>query len=447
VVFSNAERLVALVNDLLDISRIESGRIQLKSETVDLEQVTKTVVVSMQQKIKEKEQRLSVDIDRGAARVQGDKDKLVQVLTNYVSNAYKYTQAGGEIRISASRQGDFARVAVSDNGYGISPEDQARLFTRFYRVDNAMTREIGGTGLGLSIVRQLIELQGGEVGVESAPGAGSTFTFTVPLAEKPAQSLPEAVPPPLPPQVTQITQTILVVEDDPDIANLIAHYLQKAGYRVRISHSAEEALVNLEKDLPDLITLDIDLPGTRGDEFARQLHAHPLTSDIPILIISVFVDSSTGVQLGAFVLPKPIDQEQLVATVGNILQNAHPGPVLVISDDASVRSLLKSALTEQGLTVEMAASGEDGLAQARAHHPGLILLDLQMPGMDGFTVLQALKENSAVSGIPVITMTVSADLTPNTRARVLAMGASDLIARPFNLDMLVEEIRLFLTAQ
>jgi signal transduction histidine kinase/DNA-binding response OmpR family regulator len=444
IVFNNAERLVALVNDLLDISRIESGRIQLKLETVDLNEIVQTVKLSMQQKIKEKGQSLSIDIDPQATSVTADKGKLVQVLTNYVSNAYKYTQQGGDLRIEIRRQGDFARVAVQDNGFGISPEDQARLFTRFYRVDNSMTREIGGTGLGLSIVKQLIELQGGAVGLESAPGKGSRFTFTVPLAEWPAQNLPDAAPLPAKPGSGE---GILVVEDDPDIANLIAHHLHKAGYNVRISHSVEEALLNIESNLPDLITLDIDLPGAQGDELARQLHADPVTRDIPILIISVFVDRSTGVELGAFVLPKPIDQEKLVATVGHILQDSHQGPVLVIDDEAGVRSILESAIKEQGLDVETAAGGEEGLALAVTRRPGLILLDIQMPGMDGFAVLQALKENRAVADIPVIMMTGSSELTHQTRARVLAMGASDLIARPFNLDMLVDEIRLFLTAK
>ncbi len=188
IVYSNAERLVALVNDLLDLSRIESGRVQLKSEAVDLNEVVKTVVLTMQQKVQEKQQSLDVAVDPAACDVFGDRDKLVQVLTNYVSNAHKYTQDNGVIRIDISRLDDLARVAVSDNGHGIAPEDQARLFSRFYRVDNAMTKEVGGTGLGLSIVKELIELQGGTVGVESVLGEGSTFWFTVPLADRGADA-------------------------------------------------------------------------------------------------------------------------------------------------------------------------------------------------------------------------------------------------------------------
>jgi PAS domain S-box-containing protein len=182
IVHSNADRLVALVNDLLDLSRIESGRIQLKSEVVDLSQVVRTVVVTMQPKIQEKRQSLAVQVDPAATQVIGDNDKLIQVLTNYVSNAHKYTPEGGAIRLDVTQQGALAHIAVADNGHGIAPEDQQRLFTRFYRVDNAMTKVVGGTGLGLSIVKQLIELQGGEVGLQSALGEGSTFWFTVPLA-------------------------------------------------------------------------------------------------------------------------------------------------------------------------------------------------------------------------------------------------------------------------
>jgi PAS domain S-box-containing protein len=451
IVFSNAERLVSLVNDLLDLSRVESGRIQLKSEPVDLNEIVHTVVATMQQTIKEKGQSLSVSVDPAATNVVGDRDKMVQVLTNYVSNAYKYTQAGGDIRVEITSQGELARVAVSDNGFGIAPEDQEQLFTRFYRVDNSMTREIGGTGLGLSIVKQLIELMGGQVSVESALGSGSTFAFTVPLAAEAVQVAETAgvveAAAVLPSEMAQPGASILVVEDDPDIARLIAHHLQKAGYRVQVAHTAEEALAGLAEDLPKLITLDIDLPGMQGDELARRLQADPLTHDIPVLILSVFVDEPGGMQLGAFALSKPIDQEELLATVARMLQGPEQGPVLVIDDDPGVRRLLEAALEKQGFPVETAGDGESGLALAGEHHPGLILLDLSMPGMDGYTVLQALKDNQPTAEIPVIAMTGSPGLKATARARVLALGASDLVTKPFDLSMLVEEVKLFLDAR
>ena len=466
IVYNNAERLVALVNDLLDLSRIESGRIQIKLETVDLNEITQTVVVSMQQKIKEKGQDLQVEIDPAATLVTGDKGKLVQVLTNYVSNAYKYTQAGGKLRIAITRQGAFARVAVSDNGHGIAPEDQAKLFTRFYRVDNSMTREVGGTGLGLSIVKQLVELQGGEISLQSALGEGSTFAFSVPLAQPaeagaesseppPAEdlpaaaaisSLPAAVQPGLPAVNDQAPgAAVLIVEDDPDTARLIAHHLGKAGYAVRIAHSAEEALAGLEDDLPDLITLDIELPGMPGDELARRLQNDPLTADIPLLMLSVHDLAPGAEQFNAFALSKPIDQTELLQTVAQMLSANQPGAVLVIDDDADVRRLLQTALEKQGLQVQSAEDGPGGLKLAAENQPGLILLDLSMPGMDGFAVLRALKENQATAGIPVIAMTGSPNLQTTARARLLALGASDFIYKPFDMPALVAEIKLFIS--
>jgi PAS domain S-box-containing protein len=444
IVYNNAERLVALVNDLLDLSRIESGRIQLKSETVDLNEIVKAVVVTMQQKIQEKQQSLAVAVDPLATTVTGDKDKLVQVLTNYVSNAYKYTQQGGAIRIEVGRQGDMARVAVTDNGHGIAPEDQDRLFTRFYRVDNAMTKEVGGTGLGLSIVKQLIELQGGEAGVQSALGEGSTFWFSVPLAETQAVANPPkaavaaSVSAPL-----QAATSILVVEDDREVARLIAHHLQKAGYAVRVAHTAEDALASLAGDLPDLITLDIELPGMQGDELAQKLHADPLTSDIPVLVLSVLAGDAS-LQFGAYALPKPIDQEALLATVGRLLHETQHRSVLVIDDDPGVRDLLETALMDQGVEVETAPDGKSGLARAAERRPGLILLDLQLPGMDGLAVLQDLKSSPSTAEVPVIAMTGSPELKTTARARVLALGASDFVAKPFDIDRLVEEIKMFL---
>jgi signal transduction histidine kinase len=185
VVQSNADRLVALVNDLLDLSRLESGRVQLKIEDVDLGDVVDVAIRTLREMIAAKDQTLAVDVDPALPPVRADRDKTIQIVTNYLSNAYKYTPAGGRLRIEVARAETHARVSVSDNGYGISAEAQQRLFTRFYRVDNSDTREIGGTGLGLSIVKAFVELQGGEVGVESEAGKGSTFSFTVPFSKVP----------------------------------------------------------------------------------------------------------------------------------------------------------------------------------------------------------------------------------------------------------------------
>jgi signal transduction histidine kinase/DNA-binding response OmpR family regulator len=444
IVYKNAERLVALVNDLLDISRIESGRVQLNIEPVDLNEIVQTVTATMQHSIQDKQQILEAEFDSAATSVMGDKSKLIQVLTNYVSNAYKYTQIGGHIRILIERQGDFAYVSVSDDGYGISPKDQGQLFTRFYRVDNSMTREVGGTGLGLSIVKQLIDVMGGDVGVQSELGEGSNFWLTVPLAsdtepnhqeDDQAKSQDSA-------ELTQAN--ILIVEDDLDTANLIKHHLIKAGYKVRTALSAEDALKEISNEIPDLITLDVILPGMQGDQLANKLHNDPLTQNIPILILSVYADDLTRKQFGTYLLPKPIHQEELIKTVNHMLNEPHHGRLLIIDDDSDIGSLLRSELVKRGYEVCLVPDPENGLAHAEENEPSLILLNLNMSSNDDLKFLKKIKENPKTQNTPVIAMMGSSELKTDAQARFLTLGASDFIVKPFDMEKLVKEITVFI---
>ena len=447
IVYKNAERLVALVNDLLDISRIESGRVQLNIEPVDLNEITQIVTATMQQSIQEKQQILDVAIDPGAINVLGDKSKLIQVLTNYVSNAYKYTQPGGHISIQIQRQGEFAYVSIRDDGFGISQEDQARLFTRFYRVDNSMTREVGGTGLGLSIVKQLITVMGGEIGVESELGKGSNFWFTVPLAGKPEPIELEDTLSESKIKAGDTEADILIVEDDKDTANLIKHHLEKAGYKVRTAQSAEEALKKISQEIPDLITLDIVLPGMQGDEFAKRLHEDPLTEHIPILILSVYADDIDRMQFGAYLLPKPIPQDELIDTVNRMLGETHQGQLLIIDDDPDVGRLLSAELEKRGYKVCLEIDPERGLIHAAKNKPGLILLNINMSSPDSLGILKAIKENPEIMDTPVIAMIGSSELKTDAQARLLTLGVSDFIVKPFDIEKLITEINLFINNQ
>ncbi len=464
IVQKNADRLLGLINDLLDISRIESGRIHLKIEPVSLQEIVSLVVATMQPQLETKDQPLSVEIDPAASRVMGDRDKLVQVLTNLVSNAHKYSPEGRPIRIEVTRQNGFAHVAVIDKGFGISTEDQAKLFTRFFRVENSLTREIGGTGLGLNIVKSIVELHGGGISVVSRPGAGSTFAFTVPLAEESVAEETVETPPatleaeeavPVPAVATSDAmiggvRSILVVEDDADTARLIEHHLEKAGYEVDVASSGEQALQLLQWITPDLITLDLQLPGMDGFEFAATLAENPETHNIPVLALSVLQDeeqrdAAVGILKS---LPKPIDRQGLLDTVAEMLAEEDMRKILVVEDDPDVTRLLRTALAKQDLDVLSAGDGETGLRMAGQEHPGLILLDLHLPGMhlpgmDGFAVLHQLKQTPETAEIPVIIMTGSERLNPETRAKALALGAADVITKPFRLDQLVEEIKLF----
>ncbi len=445
IVESNADRLISLVNDLLDISRIESGRVELKMVIADVGEMITIVVATMEHLIEEKSQTLEVVVDPSLPLIKLDRDRIIQVLTNLVSNAYKYTQSGGHIRLAVEAAGAYVRFSVADNGFGISDEDQQKLFTRFFRVDSELTREIGGTGLGLNIVKTIIEMHGGEVTLDSKLGAGSTFAFTVPLMTGSESLAGEDIIEKV--RFSPEGRMILVVEDEKDIALLIRALLEKEGYSVETISSGEAAWEYLQKssDLPDLITLDIELPGMNGFELANKMAASPLTADIPILVISILGDDPQGEKLGLVQgLAKPVDRIQLLSKVSTMLGPAEAGgTVLMIEDHFQQQEELRVALEEQGFNVLHAVEGKTGLALAREEQPGLILLGMRLPDMDGPVILRTLKQTPETASIPVI---IASDegYQISERARALALGAADFMTGPFDLDVLLDEVKMFI---
>jgi PAS domain S-box-containing protein len=438
IVKQNVERLVALINDLLDVSRIESGRITLKLDSIDLRAIVEMVVATMRPLLEQKQQSLTVQMGPDLPHARGDHDRILQVVTNLVSNAYKYTPAGGAICVEASHSGDRVQIAVRDTGIGIAAEDIPRLFTRFFRVDSSLTREIGGTGLGLSIVKSIVELHGGSVAVQSAPGSGSTFSFDLPVADQAApQPAPVTAPEDVPDdQRAAGARTVLMVEDDETVTEAIAQSLGRAGYRIEAAGSAEAALGSLAAHRPDLIMLSVRLPGMQGLDRTSRLAEAPEIRDIPLLVLSIL-----GEPTGEATTPERVDEEQLLKQVHRALATPERGRVLVIDDEPAVRDLLVIALRKQGFDALEAPDGETGLALAARERPGLILLDLRLPGMDGFAVLQALKQSPATAEIPVIAVSGSTGLRLGARARVLSLGAADFVAKPFQVTELIGEIR------
>jgi PAS domain S-box-containing protein len=448
IVDANADRLIALVNDLLDISRIESGRVQLKLEPADVGEMMTIIVATMDHLIEEKSQTLELSVDQDLPQIELDRDRIIQVLTNLVSNAYKYTQEGGLIRVTVEQSDQFVHFAVADNGFGISEKDQEKLFTRFFRVDSALTRQIGGTGLGLNIVKTIIEMHGGEVSVYSELGVGSTFAFTIPfVSDRVATETGSDIESSAELRGSPKDRTILVVEDDKDIALLIRSHLQKVGYAVITAASGEDALAYLQasRQMPDLITLDIELPGINGFEFATKMAADPKMADIPVLVISIYGDDPRRDKLGLVqALAKPIDRQQLLNKVAGMLGPADAGgKVLIIEDDDQSQVELRTALTRQGFRVLQATDGKSGLELANREQPGLILLGLRLPDMDGTSILQDLKHAPETVDIPVI-IASSEGYQLSERARALALGAADFVTGPFDLDVLIEEVRLFI---
>jgi CheY-like chemotaxis protein/anti-sigma regulatory factor (Ser/Thr protein kinase) len=439
IIKSNADRLALLANDLLDISRIETGRIRLNLEFIHIGAISEEMATSLRGQIEEKGLGLKLDIPEGLPPVYGDRDRVTQILTNLTDNAWRYTPSGGQVTVSAQTIGNFLRVSVADTGIGIAPEDQEKIFTRFYRADHPLVQEVAGTGLGLSIAKSFVEMHGGEIWVESEPGQGSTFSFTLPLAEREQEAGEFSVPSP------SFSKRILVVEDEPDIAELIRYHLEGNGYRVTTAARGEEALAMAQHEKPDLITLDIRLPDIDGFEVLQQLKSDEETANIPVVILSIVPDREDGFRLGAVdYVTKPVDEGRLLSAISAILHKEDL--ILVVDDDRDTTRLVQEALGRAGFTVRAVSNGFEALAVARQEQPGLILLDLKMPGLDGYEILKHLKRDRATQEIPVVVVTGSFTDEEVKREKVLALGAAQFLTKPFAIDDFVEEIRRVLTS-
>ncbi|OQY26064.1 MAG: hypothetical protein B6I34_00685 [Anaerolineaceae bacterium 4572_32.1] len=441
IIRNNANRLTALINDLLDISRIESGRVELNLAPLDVSEVVEDVVSTLSAQIESKGLSLKVKVPDDLSLVHGDRDRLTQVLTNLVGNAYHYTLEG-EIAVIVSQMSDVIRVDVSDTGIGIAAGDQGKIWDRFFRASHPVVEKEGGTGLGLSIVRMFIEMHGGRIWVDSEVGRGSTFTFILPAlgAEGPViETVPEIASTFYPEQTTLDRKTVLVVEDEPDIASLIRHQLETRGYRVITAAFGDEALVKAQAEHPDLITLDILLPDQDGFSVLRQLKANPKTEDIPVVILSIVQDEESGLRLGAVdYLSKPIDEKRLIGSVKAILERQEQ--ILIAEDNPDTAGLLTQMLENYDFSTLVAVDGYEALAMARREKPGLILLDLRMPGMDGYEALVRLKRDAETCDIPIVAMSAHASDYSAEREKLLSLGAVEFLSKPFSVKELVVEL-------
>lgn len=441
IVKNNADRLVALINDLLDVSRIEAGKIELHREVLSLTPLIQEVAQSLRPQIEQKEQQLTLELSETLPTVLGDANRITQILTNLLSNAYKYTFRGGIITITTKpTENGYARVEVRDNGIGLSADEQDKLFTKFYRAKNPTTQQVGGTGLGLTITRSLVEMQGGKMEVTSTPGHGSTFSFTLPVAQRITQLLPPLVTPPS-------GGRILVVDDEPDIAHLIRRYLEHAHYEVLLAHNATQALHLARTEYPDLITLDILLPDADGFTVLEWLKSDSTTAHIPVIMLSMMDDSSQGKLLGAVdYLTKPIQERVLLERVGMILSDS-THMILVADDEVDLRHLIAGNLRRAGYEVIEAANGDEAVTLALQYHPGLALLDIKMPGIDGITALRTLRTESSTRNMPVIMMTASPGVLEESKSVVEALGGTTLLSKPCTIEELAMAIAQSITTR
>jgi PAS domain S-box-containing protein len=441
VIKNNADRLTALVNDILDISRIETGRLKLQMEPLDLCALIEGVVDNFEGQMVEKSLQLTLDLPTSLPPVRGDKDRVIQILENLTSNAWKYTPEGGKVTIQAKASDGSAQVDVIDTGIGIEEKDLPHIFDRFYRTEQAEVQALDGSGLGLSIVRMFVQLLGGKIWAKSEVDKGSIFSFTLPLAVD--TTVPSST------GVDATGPKVLVVDDDEHIVQLLRHQLEMDGYRVLTAQRGEDVLGLARGEQPALITLDVLLNGMDGFEVLEQLKEDPVTSSIPVIVVSVVPDAETrGLALGAAgYIGKPFEESQVLSRVQQVLSPLDSGEgdqlnrVLVVDDDSDIVDWLKVALTNSGFAVQGAYNGHEALALAREDSPDLILLDLKMPDMDGYEVIRRLRGQKSTRDIPVIVITGISIDDDFDQVEILGMGVEHLLTKPFTVETLVEEIK------
>ena len=407
--------LLSLVNDVLDLAKIEAGRMDLFLEDADLAELADEVAATVQPLAQSNGNRLSVEVEPGVEQpMRTDATKLRQILLNLLANASKFTR-DGRVTLGVARQGDVAVIEVRDTGIGMTSEQMSRLFQPFQQAEAATARDFGGTGLGLELSRRLAQAMGGDVTVESTPGEGSTFRVVLPwMVHDPVAETGVVGP------IDGADDTaplVLVIDDDPDTQEIMRRLLSKEGLRIASASTAETGVAAARDLRPAAITLDVMLPGSDGWRVLSQLKADPVTADIPVIMLSMIEDKSLGYALGASeYLTKPIDRERLHSVLSRHLRQPD-GSVLIVEDDPSTRELLCRTLAGHGYAVRQAENGLAALESIAQATPSLVLLDLLMPEMDGFDFLHALREREATRETPVIVVT-SKDLSPEERRRI-----------------------------
>lgn len=419
IAMHNTDRLVRLINDILDVSRIEAGKMEIRTQPLAVADLVQRAVREMQGYADQRSITMTTVVPDDLPRVLADADRLQQVLVNLLSNAIKFSDVGSVVTLTAGHEPAGVWVRVEDNGPGIPEGQQAAIFEKFHRIDNAASRRTGGSGLGLAICKAIVEEHGGQIWVESEPGKGSAFTFSLRAEPTPAEF---AAPP------AAGGKTVLVVDDDPDIVKLIGLSLEQEGFQVMGATSGEQALALARSRRIDAITLDLMMPGMHGLEVARRLKAEPATRSIPVVVVSAYTRQRDPelLTLGlSGVISKPIDEGQMLSLIRSIVgetTNGEKGPpsILVVDDDQDVRRIVRVILERKGYVTYAAADGQEAYRMIMEQRPDLLILDLLMPNMDGFQLVRLLRQRRWTQRIPLLVLT-ALDLTEGERT-LLTLG-------------------------
>ncbi|MEW6586310.1 MAG: diguanylate cyclase, partial [Nitrospirota bacterium] len=451
-IYSSGKHLLELINNVLDIAKIEAGKYEMVYEAFLVDDIIGDVINVIKPLAENKFIEILVSIGEGVASITADKVKLKQILYNLLSNSIKFTPEGGSVRLAVSKeknlekcfQGDMAdieciRFSVQDTGIGISPEDKERIFDEFEQASTLFSKKYGGAGLGLALTKKLVELHGGTITVESNLGEGSTFTFWMPVSSpvtEPAQTGNiEAVSLNFP-WMKEEAPLILVVEDDFSTAELLTLHLTQAGYKVAHAFDGEEALEKARKLKPFAITLDILVPKKDGWEVLQELKGDHATSEIPVIIHSIVDNKDLAFALGATdYLLKPLDKEALFAKLEEITiskgQKVLPVSLLIIESEDETTNYFRHIFEPQGFLIYTAPTGKRGVELSIALRPAVILLDFSMPDMLGFDVIREIKDNPSTKDIPIFIIT-ERDLS--VEDRLTLVGKIERIVQKYAFD-------------
>jgi signal transduction histidine kinase/CheY-like chemotaxis protein len=421
----SGEHLLTLINDVLDLTKIEAGRIELQHESFELAAALAESVEGLRPLAERK--RIAVVVDAEAGAISADRGRLRQIVYNLLSNAIKFTPEDGQIRVEARWRERDASIAVIDNGVGIAADDLERIFEEFSQVGDITARE-AGTGLGLALSRRLAEAHGGAITVTSELGRGTRFEVHLPDARA------ASVPPPAAflPAVEPGTSPVLVIEDDPGAVRLLREYLEADGYEVVVAVDGVAGIEAARQYAPAAILLDVLLPGIDGWEVLRRLKADEELRGVPVVVITVVDERNVAMSLGAVdYFLKPVRPHELLARLAQYTFTTKVKqrrvPVLTVDDDPAARELVASALRAEGFDVVAAASGEEALRLAEEDPPELVICDLVMPDMDGYEVVNRLHANDATKDATILIVT-GHDLTPADRERLNGKVA-DILAK------------------
>ena len=417
--------LLGLINDILDLSKIEAGKMDLYLEEVDLAGLVEEVRSIVEPLAAANANRFETICPATPGTLHTDRTKLKQSLLNLLSNAGKFTREGRITLEVRPAEGEISFI-VRDTGIGMTEEQQGRLFQAFSQADASTTRQYGGTGLGLAITKHFCEMLGGSIAVESTPGQGSAFTITLPdrrRAASAAAALPEG---------SENAPLVMIVDDDPNARDLLVATVRREGYRVIEATDGESALMFAREWRPDAITLDVLMPRMDGWAVLTAFKSDPLLAEIPVIIVTVLADRGIAVSLGAAeFLTKPVDRARLAATIRQHVYGS--GVVLVVDDEAEGREIAQRHLDRLGWEVAEAADGAGALLWLSQNpRPAMILLDLLMPGMNGFAFLEEIAKHAEWREIPIVILTAmplgaaERELLAGRTREVVAKGADDL---------------------